>query len=268
MITSFELVLGFVILMLGMSQVLDAAIASSKIPEHKARFRSTANKLKSATTLELIHASQIAINNLFERIYGKKHYSLKCFKFSCVSSILAISIVSIVFPSAALQAEQLGLFIVFALIIFNLFVDYLSLIETRYVLSRNISRKRDAAWYAFFDIFISAFIFGFTYRISTFVALLYLDGDIHNRNYSDLLDDIMVGSGASFVWIVLFLSTFFTSVLFYMFLLSSLIIRIFKTPAINIISRVAESDNPFKLIGATLGLLSAMLAWWGSSVSS
>ncbi len=254
--------LGFVILTFGMSQILDAAIASSKLPAYKSKFKTTAALLKESNTMGLIGTSQNAINGLFEGIYGEKHISSRCLAFSSVSSILAISIVCIFLPEIALQSLKMGIPTLVGLILFNLMVDYISLIETRYVLSRNMKRKRDAVWYAFFDIFISAFIFSFTYIIGMMILSI---GFSEAYNIDDIT--LIFEEGADVVWIILFLSTFFTSLMFYVFLMSSVLIRIFKTPAIKFISLIAQSDNPFKVIATTLGVVSLILTWLGTSIA-
>lgn len=87
---------------------------------------------------------------MFDGIFGKKHFTLSCFWRSCVASISIFSILLIIF-SAIYKSLAVAMFdnlsnlfdnngitmefvIFFAIIISNVFVDFLSLFETRQII--------------------------------------------------------------------------------------------------------------------------------------
>ena len=83
-------------------------------------------------------------SGLFDRIFTEKHYSWKCFFRSCVASLLSVGLFTILFygldPERFLHGPAYGdkikiLAVVFGCgIVFNLIPDYISLLETRYIL--------------------------------------------------------------------------------------------------------------------------------------
>jgi hypothetical protein len=127
--------------------------------------------------------------NFFDAIFTKKHFSLLCFKRSCISSICFFIIVTITYflsypgSSFRISAERLifnnsykfnigNLLIILTL---NLFTDYISLLETRYVISK-IDKKSSMIKIALllcFDIIASATIF-LTIGISLILLYWYL----------------------------------------------------------------------------------------------
>lgn len=81
----------------------------------------------------------------FDRIFGDRHLSLRCFSRSCVASIMAVLVITIMWvvldPISCkrfFSSEGVyGIFsILFAALMLNLVPDYLSLLETRLILRR------------------------------------------------------------------------------------------------------------------------------------
>lgn len=111
-----------------------------------------------------------AFIRVFDQIFGEKHLSWKCFRRSCLASVAGVVILSVFALDAQFWDElpetpapwlKLILMVLTAVFV-NLIPDYLSLLETRYLLS--LMRQTDspiarvlilvldllATWYAFF----------------------------------------------------------------------------------------------------------------------
>ena len=112
--------------------------------------RKVADWLKSmaarSTSQTLIESPRWFIE-MFDGVFGKKHLTLRCFTRSCVASITAVLILTIVWaildPTACQEYLSIlpppeaiaGIFgIFFVSLILNILPDYLSLLETRWIL--------------------------------------------------------------------------------------------------------------------------------------
>jgi hypothetical protein len=87
-----------------------------------------------------------AFATVFDRVFGERHLSWRCFLRSCVASVASVAIVTIIW--VVLRRQEAALFIqknlasgmLFALavilsaVVLNTIPDYLSLLETRYVI--------------------------------------------------------------------------------------------------------------------------------------
>ncbi len=80
---------------------------------------------------------------VFDRVFTKKHLSWSCFWRSCVASLLAVVVMTAILYMVNSQVgdrlvENPGILVGVGMLtgIFNLFPDYLSLLETRFVLRR------------------------------------------------------------------------------------------------------------------------------------
>jgi hypothetical protein len=94
-----------------------------------------------ATTSWLRHFSE-----LFDRVFGARHFTWSCYKRSCIASLVAIAIITLVWASLYpeevtrfAQAELAPLYVlalITTVLLFNLPTDYVSLLETRLLLKR------------------------------------------------------------------------------------------------------------------------------------
>ena len=189
-------------------------------------------------------ASQFA--DLFDSIFGKRHLSIKCFVRSCVASVFAVLICWIVFhntnssgPIISIKAVDTVLFILMISMVINVFPDYLSLLESRFML--NVLMKRDSkkavSVILFIDIIATIAIWASSTLITVPIMLYMMDWPIDTtiNNMSDLLNfwiQAVSGSwneilnmwsddflGPSVAIRTLFCSTFFTSVWLWLYLI-------------------------------------------------
>ena len=82
---------------------------------------------------------------IFDRVFTKYHFSWKCFYRSCIASVLAVIVTSILlvmlsielFPKPWSDLNNLELIIILLMAAtFNIVPDYISLLETRWMLSK------------------------------------------------------------------------------------------------------------------------------------
>ena len=93
------------------------------------------------------------VNDLFDRVFGRKHLSWRCFFMSVAISIGSVVVMTILFflldherfthPPVYTNAVKTFVLLIGYGVIFNLIPDFLSLLETRYVL-RWMSRVQSA----------------------------------------------------------------------------------------------------------------------------
>lgn len=85
----------------------------------------------------------VPFEELFNRVFTKRHFSFKCFIRSVYASILAMVIVTMllytVHPNGAFEIHSKSLFI--GVILYNFIPDYVSLLESRYIISRITKTK-------------------------------------------------------------------------------------------------------------------------------
>lgn len=158
-----------------------------------------------------------------------------------VSSVIFIGLLALLFRPAAhsfvSELHQRGP-LVLATVAFNLFGDAVSLVETRWLLrlSRGVSMLGIIGM-LFLDLILSALLY------------LVLPG-IAGIHWNTLL--FAAGFNGPHAWMgILFWSTFFTSLLFYLFVASMLLLRI-TAPLIKILNKMdkwfALYDHPVRLI--------------------
>lgn len=102
---------------------------------------------------------------VFDRIFGARHLSLLCFWRSCIASFVAVIIVSVLYAaltSGVLFESSIHLSRIFwvQFAVLNLIPDYLSLLETRYLLRwmGNRSTRKSVAGLLALDSFVTAAI--------------------------------------------------------------------------------------------------------------
>lgn len=234
---------------------------------------------------EVISIGTNRVDEIFEKIYGKKHLSVRCIIASCISSFIAVSFWFLCFFPLAKNPLNYNLnaeFIFFGTII-NFVPDYFSLIETRIILK--LCKKIKYRWYLplfISDLVLSAGIFIFFILLVNFFTINVwgLDAILPSEKMSisnegeflGLILLILVFSMSILFLFCLFLSTFFTSFIFYGFLISALAFRAFefvKKPIIPILEKIGESDKPATILASAISLLliflytSANMMYWG-----
>lgn len=176
----------------------------------------------------------------FDRIFGDRHLTRRCFLRSCVASILTVFVMTVVWavldPTSWLEyllAEGKSdaiFFILFAALILNLVPDYLSLLETRWIL-RIVAHAgvKKLIVLLVLDVIITGAIF--VSGMGIIVILIgYSEG--YPTGVVEFVDDmleflsacILAGKAGetSLTPGIFFYSTYFTSVWFYLFVASNI----------------------------------------------
>lgn len=211
-------------------------------------------------------------NEVFSVIFGRKMLSWQCLFVSTISSMLSVVIISLLFvvfysvkPSQLLGLpSQVGPYwgtLLSYTIMINIWVDYISLNETRLIL--RISAKHKVVRLPFLlaiDFVASAFLYISFWCLVTFV----LPNDFGFQKAMKLFVVILLNPITLFQESepsikVAFLSTFLTSFFFYLFCLVTFLFKLLslsKTRIMVLIENLESSGHLFKAIG---GLLAAFV---------
>jgi len=188
---------------------------------------------------------------VFDRIFGERHFSWHCFIRSCAASFLAVVIATLVW--AALRPSQFTAFVqylkntsLFAVFLFaallNLIPDYLSLLETRYIIrwmSKRASTFRILGLLAF-DLLATAAIF---------ICWLWAAFMLGRLSYKGLLRPPIL---------IFFSSTFFTSVWVWLYAGSGLLVKLgqYLGIGVKVLKVVLDIENkPLRSMGYVAILL-------------
>lgn len=224
----------------------------------------------------------------FDSIYGKKHLSIRCFKMSLLTTItsmaalllfyLPINVIAFIFSSTE---YFIGILYI---LIFNGLIDYISLLETRWVLGLSTkSPPRYIAFYILLDLTLTTLLICSPYVMLilslTFVADDFLFEEKTFNEFWDisikLLSKVYSLEGtkteldnASPMLKVVFHSTYATSIIYYIFFLSFIGIKtlsLSKKRLMPMLNKIQESKHTYKTIGAILsaiiGLVEAGVAF-------
>lgn len=170
---------------------------------------------------------------VFDRVFGERHLSCQCFWRSCVASLLAVALVSLVWGT--LEFTQLtklyylsssfyeGYFLLIfslSIVVWNLIPDYLSLLESRYIIrwmSGGYSMVRVFAFLVF-DFVATGIIF-----LVPYLGIIAALGEDPRLGFTAFLRN---GPTLSSPVGILFYSTYVTSVWVWLYSLSGLVVKI------------------------------------------
>ena len=168
---------------------------------------------------------------LFDTVFGKKHFSLRCFRRSALASVAAVSVVAIAASAVTAKndlklTEVLSYISVFGLrplaIIFvtNILGDYVSLLETRYLLvwmNRSLGRRLAVVRVAsllLLDVVLTAVIWIGT----VFLGLSFVGGFFPLSVWGSPYLIVLV--------MILFPSTYFTSLWLWLFVGAGVLMKV------------------------------------------
>lgn len=227
---------------------------------------------------------------LFDRLFGKRHLSVKCFLRSCLVSLAVLTLAFVLWaiarPDSAVLyaqrmnedlAENLTFFLIFN-ILWNICLDYLPLLACRHILgimgSRSVSftgslgyallgTLASVATYIFLTVYLGLFVFTILWDRIFPVAM-----DEVNVVFTWYMQDLWEnglffaarpGSGSIGVP---FYSALFTSVWAWVYVASTGIIRTlgsFDPVLFYLRKEVRRSDKPLAVIGSVAGILVAFM---------
>ena len=220
---------------------------------------------------DAIRKSNANINKLFDTIYGKRFFSQQCAFMSLVSSITAIVSVkafSIVVLGSRLPSFNTGNVFGFLLLfaILNLWVDFISLLETRFLLRQ--SRKGKLLLLLVIDLVVSSLIFQAGLCVLIVLQQLFFETAADDpifltwSDYCNILNPFIFvrifGTDVDDVTFVCYFSTFFTSVFFYLYCMSTLFFKtlsLHKTRLMNLLENLESKDRLFTAMGTFFAVI-------------
>ena len=203
--------------------------------------------------------------SVFDDIFGKKHFSWRCFRRSCIASFVSLTIMILLWLSMQSHVYDPGeiLFCLALGAIVNLIPDYFSLLETRYIIKKisNTSSTIKILGLLAIDIIATVFIFVFPLILFSVFEMVdrgrfsfsYLFSEMAELLVSGFLfedDDTLFGPFPTFgIWLY---TTFFTSVWIWLYVLSGLIVKVgaFSGILIGRMRRILDIENkPLRSMG-------------------
>lgn len=213
---------------------------------------------------EIIVAANRWFLELFDAIYGDKFWSWKRIYRSVLSSYFAVAILFAITGTAALDLPaaigDVWFLVMMIATILNLLPDFISLQETRWIM--RLSLRKESVylplWLAI-DLVLTVVIFQVGFFLF-FIVLLIDEGTLPSTFHWSQLFVLGPNPGRD-VLLVPFLSTFFTSFLWFLFLFTALLIGVCQrlSPFLRMLLKVvAQSEKPARTTAGFLavGLLS------------
>jgi len=252
------------------SALLDWLISKEEEDRQKLKIIQWWNKLDEFSFDQAVKVSNIYFNNLFNSIFGPKILSWRCFLVSSLLSLLSVLLIAALFIMLGQFTEghfwyqDTRLFLLIPISLFlNIWVDYISLIETRYVLKW--SARYETKYLPLFliiDLLITASLY-----IVPLILILYFQHSELDESFIDatmeVLRDIFHPSYGSEPHIrVCVYSTFTTSILFYLYLVSTIFFKLIglsKTRMMILLEKLEDSNQLFKALGGFLAAIVALV---------
>jgi len=215
------------------------------------------------------------ISTLFDQIFGEKHLSWKCFRRSCVASLVSFIIFTFIYfqTSAPLDlVEDNGwlitiLTIGFLSTILNFLPDYFSLLETRVIIYRLRNSKLviHQLFWLLVDLILTMIIIAFVFNIFALAIILLTDIDRPTvfELTIGLYELALFGYGGSsnffgiYIW-----TTFVTSVWVWLYFLAQLVTRLLEPirPSIKFLQYALPIEKyPLRSVGAVMGFLACLI---------
>lgn len=214
----------------------------------------------------------------FDSLFGKNHLSMKCFIRSSLASIIVILIIGFVlrghssFNPFSLDIVSSGIagivyvmFLLILSILLNIIPDYISLLETRYIIHKSIDRNiKYLVFIILLDFFISGIIYiliagSISYAVLSIMQTNLLKYYLNIYNYMYHFASMCLGGG----YTIFFLSTYFTSFWMYMLLIFGITIKIahpLNKFCLNIFKHLVVEEKPFQSSGLLLIMLFTIIA--------
>lgn len=195
---------------------------------------------------------------LFDAVFGRNHLSLNCFVRSAIASLTSVALIWVLMGemgAIGLRLEKeisLGAVLVLALSV-NIVADYISLLETRWLLSH---LDRISAWWA--QALILVIDLALSAAIIWVVILAYAQSPFHEGEIDGFAEILGVFS----VFSVLFYSTFMTSVWTWAYIVSTWVLRLVKR--LRLAKWLDVEGQPVRILSLVLGVIVFFGAMLGS----
>ncbi|MCY3702806.1 MAG: hypothetical protein OXG16_09015 [Rhodospirillales bacterium] len=235
-------------------------------------FRTSVGKVSALSSAEVLYKLTIWFSNLFDAIYGKRTWSWRRFWRSAVLSgffvlfaILIIGVDDSYIGHSYDAVESAGITLVFLSV--NVVIDFVSLQETRWVIGQ-VKQKRGKVSFVLWigvDLLLTAAIYFLLFGAVLFVGMSVSVGIAEAT--SIVIDEEFV---AVFLTphqaLPFFVSTFGTSIVWYLFVLLALAVRLLgaRSRLLKVALQVLfESEAPGRIVAVIVGI--GLVAVFGAS---
>jgi hypothetical protein len=174
--------------------------------------------------------------SLFDALFGEKHFTLHCMLRSALASLLAVALIWVLMGELGTFGTRfdtnlsLGGFLI-AVLAVNLVADYLSLLETRWLLGW-LEKGRSPL----VQVGVLALDLLFSAGIIWLALVAYLNSPLNQGEVESFAEILGVFS----IFSVLFYSTFLTSIWSWSYILSALVMRLLRRARLGDWLNVAE----------------------------
>jgi hypothetical protein len=234
--------------------VTEAAMST----QSRDRLSSWLRQSDARTLIESIPAQFLV---LFDRLFGERHLTWRCFARSAIASTLMVWIVSLLWavrhpPPSVWGAAELLFNMTVVAIVFNLVPDYVSLLETRYLLSR--AERSGRIWMLLLVDLLATGFLGFGGYLAGYLVF----GGSPERSWSFVWQlvsfrpilsfDLSGGAVYNLPLGFYFYSTFFTSAWLWLYALSVLASRVLvrMNQGVGFLLRATDVEyQPFGALG-------------------
>ena len=270
-----ETLIGGLAVLLLMASVIDYLLTDSAIAHLRESSRLAERKLIALNSRELAIAANKLFLNVFDAIYGPGFLSWRRFWRSCFLSVMfvvfstfVIGIENTLIGQFNFQYAYAPVFVAVTttmLLSVNLLADFISLQETRLVMGRAQSDRLSliAAW-VLVDLIVTTLIYVGVAQILLRLWILLLAGESVGPEY----DWFFTAEGG----LPFFVSTFGTSILWFVFVLFVVVITTLKQSSkvlALVFSRIGDSAAPARAVAGIItiptififGLVQAIRHW-------
>jgi len=193
---------------------------------------------------------------LFDSIFGQKHFSWRCFVVSSIASSISYGLILLLFYPLY---KEFGIHVLPYFILpvtINIIIDYISLLETRYLLNR--FKKTYSIFvlisYIALDIILTMVIFIIIWIFAYhFIIMPILKPYVPYVNYG--IEGWTENTSDGRLRIICLLTTFFTSAWLWIYILGSIIVKVINSIFGTIgffQDHLKIKEKPFRAIGMVL----------------
>ncbi|MBN1126874.1 MAG: hypothetical protein JXA82_17870 [Sedimentisphaerales bacterium] len=237
------------------------------------------SKLGEFNYIEAIHRAHSRCTLIFDRVYGVKHFSIRCFLFSCIISIISVLTILLSFVvGGRISFGNINNILQYLLwlTLLNIFIDYFSLLETRKVLGwANHFTRWNILWLWLIDIVLSLIIFFIPfYTVKHFwpwliqrAGIVSTGGIWPSKRMAIAMGDAPLGRIYLTTWKqsqvqICFLSTLTTSMIFWLYSTWVILIKamdLTKRQFMHSLQCISEQKKILTAIGMIISLVILLL---------
>ena len=226
--------------------------------------QSSAKNIAALHTEEVLYTLTIWFSDVFDTIYGKRTWSWRrIFRSTCLSAFFVLfSVLIIGFENSYVKSfsdHESVLLITSVFLTINFVIDFVSLQQTRWVIYKVKEKRGNFSFlvWILIDLAFTAAIYVFMFGVLVFAISWAIDG------IDTAVEEIFPIAGSNMLFapdklLPFFVSTFGTSIIWYLFMIFSIVTRIMgqRSTLLAIGWQVLfESETPGRIVAFFVGIL-------------